>query len=58
LGNAVTQAREVLDRLGDRRLGVAADAGYYSDQDLQFAEQAQNWADILKLCAADAALTI
>jgi transposase len=50
LGPAVTHARDVLDRLGlrnGRRLTAAADAGYFSDRDLQFAVENKDWVDLL-----------
>lgn len=31
----------------DDRISVTADAGYFSDADLQFAQEAQDWADVL-----------
>jgi transposase len=50
LRRALEHAREVLDRLGlraDQRLVAAADAGYWSDRDLSFAQEATDWADVL-----------
>jgi transposase len=50
LGPALIHARATLDRLGlreDRRLTAAADAGYASDRDLQFAVDNRDWVDVL-----------
>jgi transposase len=50
LKGSALNARDVLDRLGLReghKMSIAADAGYHSDRDLQFAEQARDWVDIL-----------
>lgn len=49
-GPALEKARQVLERLGLRgkkRLVAAADAGYYSERDLQFARDAAEWVDLL-----------
>lgn len=50
LGPALRQARRALTDAGlpkDTRLQVAADAGYWSEVDLAFAESAQAWLDVL-----------
>ena len=50
LGPAMRQVRDTLDRLGlreSRRLTVAADAGYFSDKDLQFSVENKDWVDVL-----------
>lgn len=50
LGPAVLHARDTLDRLGlreDKTLSVAADSGYFSDRDLQFAVENRAWVDVL-----------
>lgn len=50
LRGALEHARDLLDRLGLRNgdpLTVAADAGYFCDRDLQFAQEVSEWADVL-----------
>lgn len=50
LEGAVTQAREALVRAGvpaDSKLQFAADAGYWSENDLSFALRSREWADVL-----------
>jgi transposase len=49
LGEAVQHARQVLERLGlrDRRMVAAADAGYFTDTDLQFCLENREWVDLL-----------
>jgi transposase len=50
LSPASIKAREVLDSLGlrgGRRLVVAADAGFCAAADLEFANQQQDWLDVL-----------
>jgi transposase len=50
LKESLEHARNVLDRLGLRsgqHLVAAADAGYWCDRDLQFAQEAVEWVDVL-----------
>jgi transposase len=50
LKESLEQVRGVLDKLGlrsDQPLVAAADAGYWSDRDLQFAQDAVEWVDVL-----------
>lgn len=49
-GVALSQARQLLGRLGvldGNRLQAAADAGYWSEDDLTFADENRNWVDLL-----------
>ena len=50
LEEALEHTRDSLERLELRcneRISVTADAGYFSDADLQYAQKSQDWADVL-----------